>query len=176
MVNLTPTEDKIHRPILRTFFVDAYQDYDVSSHLFRRKEYFIYEQGLIQFNYITRSLYTLTAIGFPRGKFSHGVTFRLNKNQLKTIRKKVQLKILRQAKSPQWFDEKSTADETNLVGVLHNDEQQVKSLSGVEPSSDFVRLRQSLVMIGDSEYQPLPFTMSGEPDEKHYLTKSLPKD
>ena len=31
-------------------------------------------------------------------------------------------------------------------------------------------------MIGDSEYQPLPFTMSGEPDEKHYLTKSLPKD
>ena len=173
---ITPTEDKIHRPILRTFFVDAYQDYDVSSHLYRRKEYFIYKNGLIQFNYITRSLYTLTVIGFPRGKFSHGVTFRLNKNQLKTIKKKVLVKILWQTKTPQWFDEESTSDDTNLVGVLHADEQQVKFLIGAEPSSDFIRLRQSIVMVGDSEYQPLPFMMNGDPDKKHYLTKSLPKD
>ncbi|MCX6821886.1 MAG: hypothetical protein NTW30_03865 [Candidatus Aenigmarchaeota archaeon] len=168
-----PTEDKLHRSILRTFEVNYYNDFDVSSYGPRNKGYYIFGDDLMQLTYRTRSGYLLTVIGVPKRRFSHGLLFKLKKSQIN---------VLKHNRVPY----KSFGFHEGMfeVGILHPSERKVKQLLGIESSSDFVRLAQSIVSIGDFIYQPksgengnevsrepLPFTVDREPEEMFFHEK-----
>jgi hypothetical protein len=154
---IIPTEDKLHRNVLRTFKRPTFQDFDVSSFSTRNKSYRIFGDNLIQMLYRTLSGYSFEVLGEPDEQFPHGEVFMVTLEQLENlIKKDVPYKIL------QPFSPKNCK-----IGVTHEDESKVEDLLDVQSSSDFIRLKNSIVSISDSERQPLPFIVDDEPEEVH---------
>ncbi len=59
------------------------------------------------------------------------------------------------------------------MGVSHKDAAKIEATTGMEPTGDFIRTKDALVMIGDIKGQPLPFTVNREPDETFYPKRSV---
>lgn len=158
---ILPTEDGIHKGVLRTFGQNTYLDYDVvsfqSKDKKRHKKYSIHDGYLLQMDYTTLSGYPLRVIGKIRLPFPYGTVFHLSQQQYKRVHQNVGTKTL-------YTTRKNSLIEFH-IGVLHEDVNKVKKMTGLESTGDFINLSKSIVMIGDMINQPLPFTLNSEPDE-----------